>query len=337
MKKRLLLLFYLCGSLWADAQTQPQTENDPTYYVSYAQYITGRFYFSRKYTSFDLRSLDEGLSVRYRPNTTLNMGIGATYKWATLNLAYGFPFLNPTGNRGKTRYLDLQVHNYGRKIVVDLFGQFYRGFYLNDESLRKDDGTYYQRPDMLVQMVGASALYLFNHRRFSYRASFLQNEWQKRSAGSLLVGWEIYVGRGKADSSFIPSALNNEANIYVDRVSFVETGPSIGYAYTFVFKKHFFVTGSTNVSLDYGKNLIYTDRGIEHSESFSPNSLARLFAGYNSAKWALSFTFVHQVARVSSNRDALATSLNTGNLRFNTVYRFVPNGRTRKMLKEVIK
>ncbi|MBT1690254.1 DUF4421 domain-containing protein [Dawidia soli] len=337
MKTRFLLLFFLLSLLGASAQTT-QTENDPTYYVSYERYITGRYYFSRKYTSFDLRSLDDGVRLRYRPNTTLNMGIGATYKWATLNLAYGFPFLNPTGNRGKTRYLDLQVHNYGRKIVIDLFGQFYRGFYLNNESLRKEDGTYYQRPDMLVQMVGASGLYLFNHRRFSYRASFLQNEWQKRSAGSFLLGWEIFVGRGKADSSFIPSPINDATGIHaIDRVSFVETGPSIGYAYTFVFKKHFFATASSNVSLDYGKNLIYTDEGIEHSESFSPNSLARLFAGYNSDKWALSFTFVHQIARISSNRDAIASSLNTGNFRFNAVYRFLPNRKTRKVLKEVIK
>jgi hypothetical protein len=322
--------------LWADAQAQ--TENDPTYYVSYAQYITGRFYFSRKYTSFDLRSLDQGVRLRYRPNTTLNMGIGATYKWATLNLAYGFPFLNPTENRGKTRYLDLQVHNYGRRIIVDLFGQFYRGFYLNNESLRKDDGTYYQRRDMLVQLVGASGQYLFNHRRFSYRASFLQNEWQKRSAGSFLLGWEIFVGRGKADSSFIPSPIGEATNLKnIDHVSFVETGPSVGYAYTLVIKKHFFITGSSTVSLDYGKNLIYTDQGIEHSESFSPNSLARIFGGYNSEKWALSLTFTHQIAQISSNRDAIASSLNTGNIRFNVVRRFMPNRKTRNALKEVIK
>src|SRR5688572_28023745 len=88
---------------------------DTTYYVSYENQITSRFYFSKKYTSFKFRNTLENYTMTYRPNTTLNMGIGATYKWATLNLAYGFGFLNPDKGKGKTEYLDLQFHGYTRK------------------------------------------------------------------------------------------------------------------------------------------------------------------------------------------------------------------------------
>ncbi len=116
------------------------------------------------------------------------MGIGATYRWATLNLAYGFGFLNPDRGRGKTKYLDLQFHGYGRKFSIDVLGQFYNGFYLTPRGTGTTHGTYYQRPDIEVGAVGASAQYIFNYRKFSYRAAFLQNEWQKRTAGTFLLG-----------------------------------------------------------------------------------------------------------------------------------------------------
>src|SRR5687768_12492840 len=148
-------------------------QSSNTYYTSYDKIITGRFYFSQKYTSFRYRHDNEGINIRYRPNTTLNMGIGVTYKWATLNLAYGFGFLNRDQEKGKTRYLDLQSHLYGRKLIVDVFGQFYNGFYLDNDKLAPALNGYYLRPDIKVRFLGASGQYLFNHEKFSYRASFL--------------------------------------------------------------------------------------------------------------------------------------------------------------------
>ena len=73
---------------------------DSTYYVSYEKMLTSRFYFSKKYTSLKFRDFGENYNVTYRPNTTLNMGVGATYKSFTLNLAYGFGFLNPERGQG---------------------------------------------------------------------------------------------------------------------------------------------------------------------------------------------------------------------------------------------
>jgi hypothetical protein len=111
MKFTLRLLFIL--TLCATAGTA-NAQFDSTYYVSYADMVTTRFYFSKKYTSLKLRNRNENYNMTYRPNTTLNMGVGATYKWATLNLAYGFDFLNPDRGLGDTKYIDLQFHGYTR-------------------------------------------------------------------------------------------------------------------------------------------------------------------------------------------------------------------------------
>ncbi|MBE9517967.1 MAG: DUF4421 family protein [Bacteroidetes bacterium] len=38
--------------------------------------------------------------------------------------------------------------------------------------------------DLRTNIIGLNVQYLFNSERYSYKASFLQNEFQKRSAGS---------------------------------------------------------------------------------------------------------------------------------------------------------
>ena len=90
--------FLLCGAFGIPGLALGQY--DTSYYVSYEDQITGRFYLSQKYVSFRYIDTGNDLVFRYLPNTTLNMGVGATYKWATLNLAYGFGFLNPENGKG---------------------------------------------------------------------------------------------------------------------------------------------------------------------------------------------------------------------------------------------
>ena len=143
-----------------------QAQYDSTYYTSYAEKLTCRFYLSQKYTTFSFRNIENGVTLNYKPNTTLNMGVGATYKWATLNLAYGFGFLNSDSDKGETQYLDLQWHVFARKFTIDMLGQFYKGFYLDNEKVTKALGHYYTRPDLAIYEIGVSSQYILNHRRF---------------------------------------------------------------------------------------------------------------------------------------------------------------------------
>lgn len=264
------------------------------------------------------------------------MGVGATYKWATLNLAYGFGFLNPERGLGKTKYLDLQFHSYGRKIVLDVFGQFYKGFYLSQKKYAVPEQNYYLRPDLRVNLIGASGQYVFNHRKLSYRASFLQNEWQKKSAGSLLVGLEFYVGYVHADSSILPAPLSKNFDLLqIDQINFFEFGPNVGYAHTFVIKQHFFITGSASLSLDYGKSVHRSEYDTERISGFSPNAFVRFFAGYNSHKWAVSLVYVRDRIRLPSGRTDTQILFDVGNFRLNYVYRFFPSKKLRKLLAPI--
>ena len=264
------------------------------------------------------------------------MGLGASYKWATLNVAYGFGFLNPDEEKGKTHYIDLQIHGYGRKFTLDVLGQFYRGFYLSPQGAASMPGHYYIRPDLRVNIVGGSFQYVLNYRQFSLRASYLQTEWQKKSAGSVLVGIEAYTGRIRADSTLTPTLINrNAANLNETKTTFFEFGPNLGYAYTLVMRDHFFVTGSASVSLDYGINTLTKIDGSDNAGGLSSNVFTRLIGGYNSARLALSVIYINNGVRLASNNSDRELILNTGNLRICFVHRFVPGSKEKKILKVI--
>jgi Domain of unknown function (DUF4421) len=307
-----------------------------TYYQTYENQVTGRTYLSRKFTSVVFSSRDKAYALRYRPNTSLNLGVGATYKWATLNLAYGFGFLNPDGARGKTRYLDMQFHSYGRKISIDVLGQFYNGFYLSPRGYGTTSDRFYVRPDLKVRAVGATVQYIFNHRAFSYRAAFLQNEWQKRSAGTWLVGLELFAGSIRADSTIFPTTIDEVlAQSEISKFTFLELGPNVGYAYTFVYKQHYFLTGAGSVSLDLGFNNITDRESNERSVGFNPNTLFRVSGGYNSTAWAITALYVTNALRLSNHDDGPATTLRTGNVRLIVTHRFKPSKKLRKYLEPI--
>jgi hypothetical protein len=321
----ILLLFFFQFAL--------QAQHDSAYYYSYKSKITARFYFSNKYTSLAIKNID-GYNIHYRPNTSRNLGIGATYKALTLNL--GFGFLNPNGGRGKTKYLDLQFHNYGRKLILDVFGQFYKGFYMAPKGYGTDDGSFYLRPDLRINMIGASAQYVFNSRRFSYRASFLQNEWQRKSAGTFLLGFEVYTGNAIFDSTMFPTLLSRKiAAINYNRINFFELGPNAGYAYTLVFKKYFFFTGSASISIDIGNNRIKRNGADEQTTGINTNKLLRASTGYNSQLWSISFLYVINNVHLAHDPAEKRIQLNTTNFRLNFIRRIAPGKKIKKYLKVI--
>lgn len=310
---------------------------DTSYIVTYPKKITTRVYLSQKYTSLTLYNSSSNVRLRYRPNTTLNLGIGATYKFATINLAYGFGFLNPDTDHGKTRYIDLQYHNYGRRVVFDVLAQFYKGFYLAPKGEGRPDGQYYIRPDIFVYQLGLNVQYVLNHRGLSHRAGILQDEWQKKSAGSFLVGAETYFAQVSGDSTVIPYKINEQlAAQDVKRLNFFQLGPNAGYIYTLVIKKHYFISGSLSLSVDYTSNTSFDQRGAQHQKGFSPNTFVRISTGYNSDVWAVSVVYLNDGVNLATGGPATRASLNTGNIRANLVRRFVLKKHIRKKVEKIM-
>jgi hypothetical protein len=100
-------------------------------------------------------------------------------------------------------------------------------------------------------------------------------------------------------------------------------GANAGYAHTFVFKKHFFLT----LSLVGGLGLGYTR--LEVPDAADPvrwgwhvNNTARIALGYNSARYFAGLSVVNLGMRSQTPVGRTAISYDTGNIRLNFCRRF---------------
>lgn len=314
------IFFLLINGISYGFLNKVQAQEDTTYYINYKKLLTTRTYVSRKYTSLFIRDINDQSRIVLQPTSTLNLGIGATYNDFTLNLAYGFEFMNANRNQVDTRYLDLQAHIYPKNWVIDLFGQFYDGFYLQSYTGPLPDiPPNLAFPNLEVRKFGTNVQYLFNGEKLSLKAAFLQSAWQKKSAGSFVTGFEFYFGNAKDDenilSEFIPDPIEFK------KMNFVEFGPNVGYVHTFVFAKHFFITGMVSGNIGLGNTTISSDTEKEGKWGVNSNYFLRGFVGYNGPIWSINANYVHNNVRIKDAR-SFSTDFQTGNYRINFVYRF---------------
>jgi hypothetical protein len=308
-------------------------QEDTSYYVSYKKMLTTRLYTSRKYTSLMITEINESARIVLEPNSTLNLGVGATYNDFTLNLAYGFDFMNRNRNQVETSYLDLQAHAYPKNWVIDLFGQFYQGFFLRSYTgPMANIPSELAFPEMRVRKFGANVQYLFNGDKLSLKAAFLQSAWQKKSAGSVVAGVEFYVGNARDDQNILADFI--PAPLQFNRMDFFEFGPNLGYVHTLVFAKHFFITGMVSGNIGLGNTTISSDTNKEGGWGFNTNYFLRGFVGYNGPVWSINANYVHNNVRIEEAR-SLVTDFRTGNYRINLIYRFDVGPKLRKYLDYV--
>ncbi|BDD06468.1 DUF4421 domain-containing protein [Aureibacter tunicatorum] len=307
---------------------------DTTYIIDYTDRITARLYSSIKFTNVYVvdNSLDE--TLHYKPNDNLNLGFGANYKFIGLNIGLNFPFINNRDHDkyGNTKYLDLQSHLYMRKHVIDFIGQFYRGYYLenSDHAIKNfPKDKYYIRPDIKTTSLGLVYNYVFNHKKYSYRAAFLQNEWQKKSAGSFLLGGNVYNVVTKADSSIVPSNINYVN--FIDSVNFNQSyqfglGVNGGYAHTFVIKSKLFFAISATIGVGFGGVRLHQETEASR-EDIDVTFTAQLRGGfgYNSEKYYVGVSYVNLLSQNQLGIPEAWLGFSTGNFRVNLVRRFTLN------------
>jgi Domain of unknown function (DUF4421) len=268
---------------------QKSFRHDSSYYAIYPGKLTARFFLSQKFVHLNFPESGNGSDLEYKANTKLNTGIGFSYHNLSLNVFYGFSFLNKDDAKGKTKGLDIQLHVYPRKWAIDLLGIFPKGYHLEKGLAAANANSYYYRPDMQFSLIGISAYRVPNKEKFSYRAAILQTEWQKKSAGSVLFGGQIYSGTIKGDSAFVPGQLQSGfPQAGINKINFISIGPGVGYAYTLVIKQHFFITGSVVGNLDLNFTTEKKPGSQKKNTSLNPATVFKAAMGYNSSTWNVS-------------------------------------------------
>lgn len=224
-----------------DVITKKDTSSN-AYIKDFPQRYTFRVFFGNRNFAFNLRSrIGEKKTIHYAPNGKNFIGIGFFYKKAGLELGIKLPVPDKLNARyGKTRYIDLQTNYYGDKMGADLAFQRYRGFYIKNpyevDTSWIPRNNYPQRSDIIALHLGTNVYYVFNNKKFSYRAAFAQTEQQAKSAGSFVIMGAISHLRFRGNSSFVPvseSAVFGE-NTGFRQGNFYSLAVLPGYAHTFV-------------------------------------------------------------------------------------------------------
>jgi hypothetical protein len=313
---------------------------DTNYITSYVTDFTTRVYGSVKYSRMAYNDNLVGASLAYKPNNSLILGIGANHGIFGLNLGINFPFVNQDDEKyGETKYTDWTMRVFTPRFNATVYLSHYKGFYLsNTNDIRPgwmEGDPYYIRPDIRTNTLGLEVIYIFNSNRFSYRAAILQNEWQKKSSGSFLVGGSLIYNTAIGDSSIVPTKLNYGLfydDILFDRSKNFAFGPVVGYAHTFVIKKHFFIMGSINGSGSIGFSRLFpveSEEKVKSGLALGIRSELILSTGYNSDRWYFGLSYTNLALETQAPIDERSISYETGIFRINLVRRFA----TKKPIK----
>lgn len=166
----------------------------------------------------------------------------------------------------------------------------------------------------------------------------MQNEWQRKSAGSILFGGEIYYGSIYGDSSLSPSAIDPKANaLGINKYHFFSFGPGIGYAYTLVFKEHFFILGSATIDLAFRYSTEISTALNTKADffGFRPNYDLHAGVGYNGNVWSLSVLWVDTELFMKGESSDYHYTVAVGNYRLVYARRFRLSRDARKILAPI--
>jgi hypothetical protein len=282
---------------------------------------------STRNLSFNIRSrTGQRKSVTYSPNGNYFLGAGFFYKKIGLELAFKLPVSDRNNERyGRTRFLDWQTNFYGPRFGGDLTFQRYKGFYPQQpasvDSTWRSGKNYPYRSDIIARNMAANAFYIFNHKRFSYKAAFTQTEKQLQSAGSFILMAAISHLRFDGNRALLPGSAvgQSEEDASFRQGSFSTTAILPGYAYTFIIDDFYF-SASIQVGggLQYKKYVI--NQTAQQEFSLARKNHMRISGGYNGHRWMAGASVIMDNTPVRTQQIVLSAS--NFNVKLFVGYRF---------------
>lgn len=302
-----------------------RSSSDTLFVNDYSSKPTLRVYGSTKFNNMVIKSDPGSQNLFYRPNGKYIIGVGVSYKRLTLNIGLPMPFVNNDNDkRGRSRYIDAQGNILSPERATNIFLQYYQGYHITSHPasvVEWDQPTEFPyRADLFQFNIGLSTLRIANSGEFSYRAAFNQDAWQKKTSGSWLYGGYATAYFVKGDSAVVPTRLTGDFTdaAAISKGTFLDLGPMGGYARTFVYKQHWFVTLSAALGVGISvQDLKFPVQGTErHTTEFGPGWHAqwRGAMGYNSRRHCVVLFYNQEhVGYLLKEQDRFAW--NVGNVR----------------------
>lgn len=248
---------------------------DSLYIRTYDFQLMLRPYISQEALYMNMVTGDE--EIMYKPNTSPKAGVSFSINNTIVSFGYGYSFdFLRNKKHGRTNSFDFQLHTYTRHVVYDVHYQNYSGFYSD-----KLENGLQLHPDLNIKFYSVNAQYIFNHKKFSYKAAFNQDERQERSAGSFLLGIGATKVKISSDSTFVYDDKNSLRNTQI--------AINAGYVHTWVMGRFWNISLTAYGGFSLGNENVFA---FSHKLRVYPTLYPRLSAGYNRSDWALGFSVV---------------------------------------------
>ncbi len=269
-----------------------------------------------KIYNFSIVNKESGQMLDFRPNSATKMGLGFNYKWLGLGVAFNIPWAkNDDDIYGHTQRIDLQINIFARSFGFDMSAQYYKGYYIANPNdyMNWDKKQYPLLEDLITLSTELSGYYFTNHKKFSYRAAFVRNEIQKKSAGSFIIGGYLRSDISTSPGGYIPDEFPDEYKDTFDISGFssVNIGITAGYTYTLVFLKNFFINMSLVPGIGYKRSVMYDNNNeLYRNDGASMRLVGRIALGYEHPEFFLGITSISTSNSISYD-NVIASSSNS--------------------------
>lgn len=297
--------------------------HDSTFIRSYADRFAIKLIAVNKINYFNVRDRESGTSIRYRPEYGVNLGLGISYKWFALDLAFNVGLREDDFKQKK--HIDFQGRIFSSKQFIEGSLQYYYGYKLgNISGIDPDYGDIPEiRHDIRTVTVGLQYLYAFNYDKFSLKAPFVLNEIQRKSAGSVIFGVSFAFFTMDSDSSIVPNALRSYYNpdLHLTDLANISLAANLGYMYTYAWKENIFLTFGLipGLSLNLGDFSAEERHQYKWSVSYKIKTMNSI--GYNSRSFFAGVQFVGDWNNIRLDK-YMHSLFNQGSLKLFAGYRF---------------
>jgi hypothetical protein len=264
--------------------SQVDKKKDSTYLTPFLDKIILKVNVETQTDEYQYLNREDGTRLDLVPNNAYRLFLSLDYEFIGLSIGVVPKFLGANSDeelKGESSFTDYRFRFFLGKWVQSLDYGKIEGYYVKNTGefipeWVEDKDPYIQFDNLTSSRYGMSTSYVFNPN-FSYRNIVYQNEWQKKSSGSLVAtlfyDYNIF--------SFSESNINSK-----DRFFNVRLAPS--YYYTHVIEENWFISGNISPSLGLRFSKTTSEDGTlvtEENNTYLTRSLSSgLNVGYSSSK-----------------------------------------------------
>ena len=304
-----------------DGTTDPE-DADGAYIRKFVKTNEARGFFKVQNTRVEFGSTKEGSKLNRRgffKNSTNQVGLGFSYKIFGADISFSLP---------QQMLLDSSLQNLkqfrvgfsytGRKFAGRVYLNNSKGLVVSDALKR-----FQSEPDVKMFKMGAQMVYIFNDPEYSLRASVLQTELQRKTAGSVLIKGELFFHNINTGSGLV-TPDKDLVTVYGDQSGLnYARGPGLlimpGYGMNFsFFDGQLYVAPMAFLGAGASYSFYRGNMGSHNKTNLLIGGMSQLNFGYNSPAMYTNFSISGETTSIKLNPSFITST----DFRFNITLGF---------------